>query len=97
MSDKGKAWKKPRTSPMAYRRSRGVAVQAYRSAATVDVPLASGGEPVLDAIRQCNRKRPYPEQHMAERIAVSSAERGFRVRAYPCPHCGQWHVGSYAG
>lgn len=42
----------------------------------------------------CNRKKAYPDEKMAKRVAARMrAEKGADVVAYGCGLCGRWHIG----
>lgn len=63
--------------------------------ATEPVPPA----PVLDRIdledvmSMCSRKRAYPSQIDADRVARRcEARRRVSLRSYSCPACGHWHI-----
>jgi predicted RNA-binding Zn-ribbon protein involved in translation (DUF1610 family) len=89
MSAKGKPWK-PQRAPSTYRRSRDMVMNAYRDLSTVHIPTSTSD--TRDGRRQCYRKKAYSEA-MAKDAAFRSPERGVTLVAYPCPHCGRWHIG----
>lgn len=46
----------------------------------------------------CHRKKSYPTQASAERVALVMTSLGnSNLRAYGCRHCGLWHVGGTSG
>ena len=93
MSEKTKPWH-PRHVNMAMRRARTSGRNAVHAMEGVVIPH----EDVFlrDPIRQCTRKRPFTVEATAIKEAAKASERaGVPLRAYPCPHCGQWHIGSY--
>jgi len=44
--------------------------------------------------RRCQHKQPYPS-HAAARAAIWHQRDKWRqpMSAYPCPHCGHYHIG----
>lgn len=47
---------------------------------------------------ECERKKPYPLQSMAERAADGiSKESGAHISAYRCKFCDKWHIGGGGG
>jgi hypothetical protein len=44
--------------------------------------------------RACARKKAYPTERLAARVAAKvHDERGVVVVPYGCTRCGQWHLG----
>lgn len=45
--------------------------------------------------RRSGAKKKYWDEQEAK-VAARNSERDYKepMRAYPCPHCGAWHVGS---
>lgn len=93
MSDKVKPWQRQRVSnPM--RRSGRAGRDDVRAAADVAIPTPHVH--MNNPVRSCYRKRPYADEQVAVRLAHRQSESsGIPIRAYPCPHCGQWHIGSH--
>jgi hypothetical protein len=52
--------------------------------------------PDADPQRACTRKKAYPDEKLAKRVARSINERDTtaNVRAYGCTLCGSFHIGS---
>ena len=43
--------------------------------------------------RMCLSKRVYWSKSMADQVAAKRTRAaGFKIRAYQCPNCGQWHL-----
>ena len=43
--------------------------------------------------RMCIKKKRYASESQAMKIAEKVyAERQIKLRAYPCPYCGKWHL-----
>ena len=70
-----------------------------------EVPTAAPPEPepqpaaildrfeLEDVIAMCSRKKAYPSQVDAERVAARCfRERGARLRVYACPACCRYHL-----
>lgn len=50
--------------------------------------------PGADAIRACNRKKAYPTEDLAKKVARKVAEKsGDDIIAYGCEYCGRYHIG----
>lgn len=46
-----------------------------------------------DVYWSCVRKKAYPDEKMARRVASRAFElRGDRLHVYPCHHCGRYHM-----
>lgn len=51
-------------------------------------------DPVASPVWSCFRKKAYPDEAIAKKVARRiNEERGGRVRVYACFECGQYHVG----
>lgn len=98
MSERTKPWRRPRHNT-SERKSYTAASRQLRDVAGLDIPHAArGGEDTRHSFRQCTRKRIFNDEQAAIRKAAERAEAtGVPLRAYPCPHCGAWHIGSYGG
>ena len=93
MSEKTKPWH-PRHVNIPMRRARTSVKKAIHAMEDVAMPVTHVFE--RDKVRQCTRKRVFATEAYAVKGAVVATERsGIPLRAYPCPHCGQWHIGSY--
>lgn len=48
--------------------------------------------------RSCYRKKAYPDEKTARRVAAKMREeRGANVDYYGCTNCGRFHIGRVAG
>ena len=41
----------------------------------------------------CARKKAYPEERMARRVAARMRDEGKNVVHYACTRCGRFHIG----
>ena len=41
----------------------------------------------------CSRKKAYPDEKMARRIAARMRDEGKNVVHYACTRCGRYHIG----
>lgn len=97
MGDRSKPWKAKRRSALTVRRGHTTVADAYRAVRGLDIPHGGGGEQERDLKRQCTRKRVFYDEATAVKKAAHLTEHyATPLRAYPCPHCGRWHVGGYA-
>lgn len=50
--------------------------------------------PEVDARWTCNRKKAYPDEKTAAKVARKvNAREGTDLVEYGCGHCGRWHIG----
>lgn len=53
---------------------------------------------VADARWACNRKKAYPDQKTAAKVARRiNREKGTDLVDYGCGHCGRYHIGARTG
>lgn len=45
-----------------------------------------------DSKNACRRKEAYTKREAEEKLIIKYAQKGRGGYAYPCGHCGWWHI-----